>query len=393
LNAVTVLDWIILAAAGLMAWRGWARGFVVGALSLGGFIIGAFVGARLAPLVLHQGSESPWAPVLALGGAFVLGGIAAGLLERVGYAMRQSMKLPALGALDGGLGAVLGVCVVLVVVWVAAAVALQTPGLGNLRRQVQESAVLRQLNAILPPSGPLLNALARFDPLPLITGPSTEEIKAPSRASLRQPGARAAYASTVRVLGQACGLSVEGSGWIARDGLVVTNAHVVAGTGDSVTVQRRGRGDKLRAHAVAFDSRNDVALLAVPGLGGRRLHLYGGGENPPADATGAILGYPKDGPFVAVPARVGATVPVLSQDAYGQGQIVRKMTPLRGRVRHGNSGGPVVDGDGRVLTTVFAASTSSKRRGGYGVANTVVHELLDRTATGGRTVSTGGCTS
>lgn len=386
---MTTLDWIIVVGAILMAVRGYQRGFVIGALSLAGFVGGAVLGARLAPLLLPDGSQSPWAPVMALVAAVVVGSLTSGLLERLGHSIRGSLRLPGVGVLDGGLGAVLGAVVFLAFAWILGAVALQTPGIRSLRAEVQRSAVLSELNDTLPPSGPILQALARFDPLPLITGPAPDSIAAPSRRTLAQPGARSARTGTVRVLGVACGLGVEGSGWIARNGLVVTNAHVVAGTGDHLTVQRRGRGYRYDARAVAFDVRNDIAVLSVPGLGGEPLSLADG--NPEADTSGAILGYPENGPFTAVPARVGATVQVRSEDAYGRGPVERQMTPLRGRVRHGNSGGPVVDGKGRVLATVFAASTDSGPAGGYGVPNSVVRSLLDMARRDGRTVSTEPC--
>jgi len=386
---MTTVDWIILAGALLMAVRGYQRGFVIGALSLAGFLAGAFLGARLAPLLLPGGSLSPWAPVMALVAAVVLGSLASGLLERLGRSIRGTLRLPGFGILDGSLGAVLGAVVALAFAWILGAVALQTPGIRDLRKEVQQSRFLSTLNDALPPSGPILQALARFDPLPLITGPSPDSIARPSSRTLAQPGARDARGSTVRVLGIACGLGVEGSGWIAAPGLVVTNAHVVAGTGDELTVQRRGHGDKLDAHAVAYDTRNDIAVLSVPGLQGDALPIRDG--TPAADTPGAILGYPENGPYTAVPARVGATVDVNTDDAYGRGPVRRRLTPIRGRVRHGNSGGPVVDGKGRVLATVFAASTATGPAGGYGVPNSVVRDVLAGASADGRTVSTQPC--
>ena len=75
---------------------------------------------------------------------------------------------------------------------------------------------------------------------------------------------RAAGQSVVRVLGTACGLGVQGSGWVAADGVVVTNAHVVAGQ-DDTSVQVGGQGERLDAQAIHFDVRNDLAVLRVPG--------------------------------------------------------------------------------------------------------------------------------
>ncbi|HEX7291467.1 MAG TPA: CvpA family protein, partial [Conexibacter sp.] len=225
---MTPLDWIIVALVALFGLAGFRRGFIVGALSLAGFVAGAVLGARVGPLLLPDGSHSPYAPLFALSGALLLGGLFSSGLERLGARLRTGLWIPGLGALDGLLGALLSMAIALGLAWLAGAVVLQTPGLRELRRDVQRSFVLRELNALLPPSGPLLNALARFDPLPSISGPGAA-VAPPSREVLREPGVRAAAPSVVRILGTACGLGVEGSGWAAGGGLVVTNAHVVAG--------------------------------------------------------------------------------------------------------------------------------------------------------------------
>ncbi len=381
---MTTLDWVIVAFTAALALAGFRRGFIVGVLALGGFAAGALLGARVGPLVLPEGSHSPYAPLFALAGALLAGGLLASGLELVGRWLRSGLRLPGIGVLDGVLGGLLSAALALAIAWLAGAVVLQTPGLGDLRRDVQRSALLRELNELLPPSGPLLNALARFDPLPSVSG-SVGDVPPPSRAVLAAPGVRAAAPSVVRVLGTACGLGVEGSGWIAGPGLVVTNAHVVAGEQDTI-VQERGSGPELPARLVRFDVRNDVAVLRVDGLEAQPLPLA---ADVSAGTGGAILGYPLNGPFDARAARVGETRTVLSEDAYGRGPVRRAVTPLRGRVRSGNSGGPVVDAQGRVLATIFAATTSG-RPAGFGVANAVVREALAVARTG-RAVSSGPC--
>lgn len=381
---MTAIDWIIVALVALFAFFGYVRGFIVGALALGGFAAGALLGARVGPLILPDGSHSPYAPLFALAGALLIGGLLSSGLETLGMRLRGALRLPGLGVLDGLLGAVLTAAAALGLVWIAGAVVLQTPGVRDLRHEVQRSFVLRELNAVLPPSGPILNALARFDPLPELNGPDAD-VAPPSRGVLSQPGVRAAAPAVVRVLGSACGLGVEGSGWAAGGGLVVTNAHVVAGQEDTI-VQVGGDEPSLDADLVHFDPRNDVAVLRVPQLGGNGLALA---PDPRSGTAGAILGYPLNGPFDVRPARLGATRTVLSDDAYGNGPVSRSLTVLRGVVRSGNSGGPVVDAQGRVLTTVFAATTSGPR-GGYGVPNAVVRSALGG-ARRGISVSSGPC--
>jgi Trypsin-like peptidase domain/Colicin V production protein len=380
-DAVTAVDWIIVAFVVLMALWGYAQGLVVSALSLAGFAAGAFAGSRLAPVLLDQGSNSPYAPLFSLVTALMVGGLTAIVFEALGEGIRRRMSFRAADVLDGIGGAVLVATLGLGLVWIAGAVALQTPGARELRRDIQRSAILSKLNDALPPSGPLLNALARADPFPRIRGPAAD-VPAPTRGILRDRDVQQAQASVVRVLGHACGLAVQGSGWVARPGVVVTNAHVVAGE-DDTTVEVDG-GDGMDATAVVFDPHNDVALLSVPGLGAPALDQRTGAR---AGAPVAILGYPENGPYRSVAGRLGETRTVLSRDAYGNGPVRRRMTSLRGTIRSGNSGGPAVDSAGRVVATVFAATTNGSD-GGFGVPPGIVEAALDRA---GRPVDTGPC--
>lgn len=381
---MTSIDWIIVGFTLLMALWGYAQGLIVGALSLAGFAGGAFAGARIGPLVLEEGSSSPYAPLFALTGALLVGGLFASGLEALGFHLRHKLG-DRLGLLDGFGGAALIACLGLAVAWVLGAVALQTPGARQLRGDIQRSAILRVLNDALPPSGPILNALARFDPFPAIDGPEPD-VPPPSSRIARDPQVRAAAGSVVKILGTACGLGVQGSGWVAADGVVVTNAHVVAGQ-DDTTVQVGGEGPRHDAEAIWFDSRNDLAILRVPGIAGVPALRIDAGED--AGASAAILGFPENGPYRVEPGRLGATTTLLTQDAYGRGPVRRRITLLRGDVRHGNSGGPVVDAQGEVVATVFAATTDGSDSG-FGVPDSIVQDALARA---GGPVGTGPCTA
>jgi S1-C subfamily serine protease len=388
---VTGLDWIIVAFAAILAAFGFRRGFIVGVLSFAGFALGAFLGTRLAPLLLSQGSSSPYAPAFGLFGALLAGAILASGAEGLGFRVRRALLLPGIGALDGLLGAALGIALALGVVWIVAAVVAQAPSETRLREDIQRSAILGELNALLPPSGPILNALARLDPLPSISGPSPDVPPPPAKIA-HAPSVSRASASVVRVLGTACGLAIEGSGWVAAPGEVVTNAHVVAGERDT-TVEPGGHAPTYPARVLAYDPRDDVAVLGVPGLQEPALELV---TDPPSGEAGAILGYPENGPFDARSARIGRTQTVLTDDAYGNGPVHRLLTPLRGLVRPGNSGGPLIDGSGRVLTTVFAGTVGDGPRGGYGVANATIERVLAEAGArvaAGTSVSTKGCAS
>ena len=246
---------------------------------------------------------------------------------------------------------------------------------GRSRTPMAVATILRGLNQLLPPSGPILNALARIDPLPSVTGP-TAAVPPPARGILGAGGVRAAFGRVVKVTGTACGLGVEGSGWVAARDVIVTNAHVVAGESDT-TVQAQG-GPSLHATVVDFDSHDDVAVLRVPGLGVRPLTLA---PNPATGTAVAILGYPLDGPFDAQPGRIGQTEVASTADAYGNGPVQRNIEALRGLVRPGNSGGPLVDAAGHVDGTVFAALTgtpTSSGGDGLAVPNAVVQVQLGR---------------
>lgn len=381
---MTPIDWVIVGLALVLAVYGYGQGFLVGALTLAGFVVGAVLGTRLGPQLLPQAAASPYAPLFGLLGALLVGGMLALGLEGVALSLRERVRAPGAALLDGALGAGLTALVALGLCWIAGAVALQTPAARPLRDDIQRSLILRRLNAALPPSGPILNALARFDPFPRVRGPRPQG-RPPSSAIARDPDVRAASRAVVRILGTACGLGLQGSGWVAGPGLVVTNAHVVAGE-DSSTVQLDGEGARLSAQAVFFDPRNDVAVLGVAGLGRAALPLA---SDAAAGTAGAVLGFPGNGPYDVQPARLGSTVSALSQDAYGRGPVSRRITVLRGLVRQGNSGGPMVDSAGRVVTTVFAGTVGSRINGGYGVPNAVVRSALRRSS---RPVSTGPCT-
>ena len=380
---MTALDWIIVALTLTTAAAGYFQGFVVGAATLAGFAAGLFLGARLGQAVVSAGSHSPYAPLFGLAGALIGGMLFGSALEALGYGLLRRITGPSLGVVDGLAGAVLSTGVALGLVWLARSVVLQAPQAHGLRDDIQRSSILRALNGLLPPSGPILNALARFDPFPRIDGPPVD-LPAPRAAIARDPDVRLAARGVVKIQGTACGLGVEGSGWVARDGLVVTNAHVVAGQTDT-TVQLGGEGPSLAAQAVVFDPRDDIAILRVEGLSGRVLPIAG---DPRSGASGAILGFPQNGPYDVRAGRLGSTRTVITQDAYGRGPVQRSIVTLRGTVRPGNSGGPMVDARGRVVATVFAA-TRSGTPGGYGVPNSVVTRDLERVADS--SVSTGPC--
>lgn len=378
---MTVFDCAILAFTVALGLWGYRQGLIVGALTLCGFVFGAFAGSRLAPMVLARGSESPYAPLFAAIGALVTGALAAVAVESMALGLRERIvRRHFIHLADGAGGAALVSSVALGLVWVFGAVALHAPATAQLRADLQESLILRSLNDVLPPSGPVLNALDRVDPAPSVVGPETPG-RPPDSAIATDPNVLRAGDSVVRVLSTACGLGIEGSGWAVEPGLIVTNAHVIAGAHDTTVTTRSGV--ELDATPVYYRPEQDLALLRV----GADLPTLAIAARRHTGSDAAVLGYPENGPYALSPARVGDTRETVSEDSYGNGPVDRPITALGGEVRSGNSGGPLVDAEGKVLGTVFAATTGGIP-GGFAVPGELVEEALAHTS---EKVGTGPC--
>jgi S1-C subfamily serine protease len=376
------LDWSILAFTLALALWGYRQGLIVGALTLAGFGIGAFAGSRIAPLLLTKGSHSPYAPLCAALGALLVGALTAVTVESFALGLREKLvRRPYLLAADGAGGAALIASVALGLAWVFGAVLLHAPSTARLRADIQQSLILRSLNDVLPPSGPLLNALDRVDPAPTVLGPAAP-VAQPDAQIASDPEVLDAGDSVVRVLSTACGLGIEGSGWAVQPETIVTNAHVVAGADDTtVTTQA---GVELDATPIYYEPRQDLALLRV----GAALPSLPISSRRQEGEDGAVLGYPENGPYNLSPARIGETRATISEDSYGNGPIERTIVAMSGTIRSGNSGGPLVDPGGNVVGTVFAATTSGPR-GGFAIPAEQVTDALTRTS---EEVDTGPCT-
>src|ERR687898_1445971 len=380
---LNVLDLFIGIFIVVSVLRGARTGFLAGVFSLVGVVVGASVGSRIAPSLLPDGGNPIYGAGITLGSILAFSVLGEVIARSMGGSIKPRLSSPASATLDGLGGALLGVALALVLVWAVGVFALQSPTLASLQPVAQDSRILQTLKERMP-SGLLTQAVADLQPLPKIRGPEPE-VAAPEGNIVNDPDVQAASQRTLRVSGTACGYGVEGSAWVAGRNLVVTNAHVVAGE-TATWVQIGGAGQQLPAEVVAFDERNDIAVMRVEGLGLAPLPIAAA---RPGEAA-AVIGFPQNGPLDIEPARTGTTERVVSTDAYDNGPVERIVTSFRVYVRPGNSGGPAVDADGQVISTIFASRTDSNNSG-YGVPSRIVQRHLQAAASRTTPVSTGGC--
>jgi S1-C subfamily serine protease len=383
LASLNFLDVFIALFVVVVILRGARTGFLAGVFSLVGVVVGASAGSRIAPSLMPEDGNPIYGAGITLGSILAFAVLGEVVARTIGGSIRDRLSSPASETLDGLGGAALGFALSLVLVWAVGAFALQSPPLAGLHPAVKDSRILQSLNERMP-SGLITRAVADLQPLPQIRGPEPE-VSAPVGSIVGDPDVQAASARTLRVTGIACGYGVEGSGWVAGRDLVVTNAHVVAG--ETVTrVQVGGAGRLLPARVVVFDEKNDIAVLRVNGLGLTPLNLTA----PRPGEAAAVIGFPENGPLDIEPARTGTTQRVISSDAYDRGPVERVVTSFRVYVRPGNSGGPAVNENGQVVSTIFASRTGSDNSG-YGIPSRIVHRHLRMAADRTAPISTGGC--
>ena len=380
---MTALDILIALFVLLAVLRGARTGFLAGVFSLVGVAVGASLGSRIATSLVPDGGNPIYGVGVTLISVVAFAVLGEVLARLVGGALRNRLSNPASTALDNLGGGALGLALSLVLVWAVGTLTLQSPPLSGIHPAVEESRILGSLDERMP-AGLLIRAVAELDPLPEIRGPEPE-VAPPEQGIVSDPDIRSAARRTVRVTGVACGYGVEGSGWVVARNLVVTNAHVVAGEA-ATRVQPGGVGRGLRAEVILFDERNDVAVLRVRRLGLHPIPLAPPRPGEPA----AVIGFPQNGPLDIQPARTGETERVYSGDAYNEGPVERVVTGFRVVVRPGNSGGPAVNADGEVVSTIFASRADSSDVG-YGIPSQLVQRHVSVAAERTEPVSTGGC--
>ena len=361
------VDLLVVVLALLAAASGWRQGVAVALLAFTGVLLGAVVGVRLAPTFV--GLVDGAGPRIAVGVSTVVLLIAVGETcgVLIGRAIRGTMHVKAIRAVDSVLGAIVQAAAVLVAAWLLA-VPLASSGDATLAGAVRGSAVLSEVNTVLPARAQRLpsefGALLDTSGLPNVLGPfgrtPITDVQAPDTAQQSSAVAQRSRASVLKVRAAApsCSRGLEGTGFVIAPERVMTNAHVVAGSNKVAVETAKGQ---LPAAVVLFDPQTDLAILDVPQLSAPVLSFAARPATTGESAT--VLGYPLDGPYTATPARLRSEISLRGPNIYNDQTVVRDVYTVRAQVRSGNSGGPMIDPDGFVLGVVFGAAVDSTDTG------------------------------
>ncbi|OFQ53189.1 MarP family serine protease [Corynebacterium sp. HMSC074H12] len=388
-----VVDVLIVIAVLLAVRVGWRQGALAAVLAAVGIIAGLVLGTVLAPLAMGLTDQAAVRFLLAVGVLILLVGLGQLVGTSLGMALRDRMRTRSGQRVDSSIGAVFQAAAAIVVIWLVSLPLASNLG-GQPGQALRESRVLSSLNAVAPsrlaalPNG--LAALLNESGLPPLVSPwersgSGVEVDAPAVHIGDPELAERVRPSVIHVLGdaEACSRRLMGSGFVTEPDYVITNAHVVAGT------------DKVRldtvlglkeADVVYYNSDVDIAVLHSPGLD---LEPLPWAEHAAVTGDDAIvLGFPQSGPFTAEPARVRDRLTIAGPDIYSTGRVERDAYTVRGSIRQGNSGGPMINPEGQVLGVVFGASVEDSDTGYALTADEVrghvgdVTQLVDATPTG-----------
>jgi S1-C subfamily serine protease len=389
---VNVLDWLLIVLVLAYALSGYWQGFVTGAFATTGLILGGLVGVWLAPIVLGDANPSLFVSLGALFIVILAASLGQAVLQFSGARVRDRITWQPVRALDAVGGAALSAVAVLLVSW-ALGVAVAGAGLGGVSPLVRNSAVLAWVDNRLPDSADgVLNAFnnvvgTTFFPryLEPFAPERIVEVGPGPRRLLTDPDVQDAAPAVLKVRGENdCGRGVEGTGFVYSPGRLMTNAHVVAGVDAPEVVVN---GSSVQAQVVYYNPDLDVAVLELDTSGVPSLEFDR--EAKQEDGV-AILGYPQDGPFNVQPGRIRSEQRLRSPNIYGDGTVIREVFSLRGLVRPGNSGGPIVSSAGDVVGVVFAASVTD-RDTGYAITADQVGRSATIGISNDSPVSTGDC--
>ncbi len=387
---MNILDIIIVLIIALEAVRGAQVGILRSVFSIAGFWIGLLIGGLAAP-VFMEATTSPAGKLLfalmAIFGFAILGG---SIGRAVGIRLRNFTTRLKLEPVDAALGSVFSAALTLFIIWLLVSTFSGLPS-RELNQHIHGSAILSQLDNTLPPAPAILARLAQIiDPTgfpQVFVGPEPQPAEPvdPATAEEIEAALAAASRSTVKLESAGCGGLVFGSGFIAAENLVVTNAHVVAGINRPTVVDENGRH---RADTVLFDPDLDIAILRTEGLAGNPLEIFDGRVERGTRAV--VLGFPAGGPQQADPAGVRRFLTARGRNIYGGGVTIRPVYELVTEVESGNSGGPLVRPDGTVIGVIFARSELTPDVG-YAVSSDAVVPLVEEAQDLQTPVSTGRC--
>lgn len=365
----SVLDIILIALIVIFAINGYRQGFVVGLLSFIGFFGGAAIGLQLGPLLANLFHTEIVRLLVSLGAVFGIALLGQGLANWLGLRIRGGIRNRTGQKVDDIGGSVVSVVALLIVVWLVAA-PLASSSLPGLARAVRTSAVLHGVNSVMPQAAQALSDELRStvdtSGFPDVFGglipTNVRQVPPPNPAIAHTALVQGAERSVVKVEGSApsCDRRIEGSGFVFAPGRILTNAHVVAGT-RRVQVLADGARFAVPGTVVVYDPERDLAVISAPQLDAPVLSFATNKAKTNADAV--VLGYPLDGPFDAEPARVRDVRLISGPDIYESHTVTRDIYTIRGLVRSGNSGGPLINSSGDVLGVIFAAAADDPQTG------------------------------
>ncbi len=387
------LDIGVVAIAFVAAVSGWRSGALGSLMSFVGVILGAVAGVLLAPHIVDKidGPRAKLFATLFLILALVVIGEIAGVV--LGRAVRGAIRNRGVRLVDSLIGVALQMVVVLVAAWLLGSVATSS-NQPNLASAVRGSKVLSQVEAVAPEwlraIPKRLKGVVDTSGLPEVLQPFGQTpiaaVDAPDASLATSAVVGAVQPSVVKIRGVApgCQKVLEGTGFVVAPNRVMSNAHVVAGS-DTVTVESAGQ--TYDATVISYDPNEDISLLDVPNLPATPLPFA---DKPAATGTDAlVLGYPGGGEFAATPARIRETIELNGPDIYRTTTVNREVYTIRGTVRQGNSGGPLINRAGQVLGVVFGAAVDDADTGFVLTANEVSRQLAKINDTA--RVPTGAC--
>ncbi len=395
------VDILVVVLALIAGVSGWRHGMAVALLSFVGVLGGAILGVRLAPLLVTSVDNPNTQVIISI--VVVVLFVAIGETTGVyfGRKIRDRIRGERVLRIDSSLGSVLQALTVVIAAWLVA-LPLASASFPGLAAGVRGSEVLGFVNSVMPDSAKELPADLRklldksgFPNVlsPFTTTPMTE-VGTPDPALAKSAVVARVADSVLKVRGKApsCQRQLEGTGFVIAPQLVLTNAHVVAGTSDtSVEVPgRRGRTTELAAKVVLYDPAVDVAVLRVPDLEAAPLTFDPQPVDSGADAI--VLGYPLDGPFFPTSAKIRQLINLNGPNIYGNAEVTREVYTVRANVRSGNSGGPMIAPDGRVIGVVFGASLDNQETG-FVLTTKEVTPAVKAAPALTRQVDTGACAS